>query len=188
MASTMTRWVRITLAAVALAAITGCSSNRGDSGEPLLNIRSSGIPPDEFLVQPQNPLQAPENPGLLPTPNLGGRNLADIDASGGAIAALGGSIAPRSGRLSAQDQALVAAARSNGGQTPGIREILRREDQAFRQDQARRLARRAEDLQAGSIYRFMRLDPFDETVRLRGLGIRVPASPPPPPLFPQPFK
>lgn len=76
------------LAAICMTAglLSGCGG--GDRDGPAFSLDPRALPPDEFMVVPQNPLQMPSDLTNLPEP--GGVNRADIDVSRQISAALGG--------------------------------------------------------------------------------------------------
>lgn len=166
--------LRIILATTLFAGLSACNRDNV-AGKPLFNLRGSAVAPDEFLVVPQNPLETPTDLASLPEPTPGAGNLADIDFTQRLYTSLGGR--PNGGRAGV-DAAVVNAARANSGVTPGIRDVLRQEDQAFREAQAGRIARLAKKREAVAIYDDMLLDPYAELARLRALGVITPAAPP----------
>lgn len=172
---------RIAVMILLVGLVAACNNNRGRDNapsRPLLNLRGSAVPPDEFLVVPQKPLEIPVDLAQLPEPTPGSVDRVTIDTEGQFLAALGGRrVAP--GGVPAEDAALVAAARSGAGDTANIRDILRAEDAAFREDRARRIEKLARDGAAANIYKQMLLDPEAELARLRALGIKTPSAPAP---------
>lgn len=149
---------------IAITAVSACNRSGSGASRPLLNIRSAGIPPDEFLVTPRRPLERPDNVFALPQPAPGTMNRAELDPDAPMLEALGAR-RPR-GDIPVPESALVAAVRSAAGPVPAdIRSILATEDAALREQRAE---------EAGSIYEFMVLDPFAEAARLRALGINSP--------------
>ena len=155
-------------AAVALVALAGCDASR-------LSLDPRAIPPDEFLVTPQNPLVMPGDFSTLPAPEPGAANLSDIDNAARLSAALG---ARATTRRAGSDAALLRAVRAGGGQTEDIRAVLATEDAALRARRAGKLRRLADDREAALFYKAMLLDPYAEWARLRALGVKVPAAPP----------
>lgn len=166
--------IRIIAALGLLVSVAACNRD-GGNGRPLFNLRGQAVAPDEFLVVPQKPLETPADLSVLPEPTPGSANLTDIDFSERMFDALGGRA---SGGRPGVDAPMVNAARANAGTTPGIRDILRQEDQAFREDRAGRIARLTKKRQAVTIYDSMLLDPYEELARLRALGVKTPAAPP----------
>lgn len=155
--------------------LSGCN-RESRTGQPLINLRGSSVAPDEFLVIPQKPLETPVDLSSLPTPEPGAGNLVDIDFEQDLIAALGGrDSAPRG--IPASEQPLVAASRANGT-TDGIRDLMRIEDQAYRNARKGRLERLARKRQAITLYNPMLLDPYAELARLQAMGVKTPAAPP----------
>lgn len=158
------------------ASLSACNRD-GNSGRKLVNLRQSAVAPDEFLVVPQKPLETPADLSSLPTPVPGAESRVTIDFEDNLLRALGGR--PQSGgSVPAADLALVNAARANSGATEGIREVMRAEDQAFREARAARIERLAKKRKAVTIYDPMLLDPISEVARLQALGVKTPAVPP----------
>ncbi len=163
---------------VMLAIASGLGAcNRETGGRALGNLRQSAVAPDEFLVVPQKPLETPGDLGVLPVPVPGASNRVDIDVEGELLAALGGRVMPMD-TVPAAEVALVRAAQSSGGVTPNIRDLVRAEDQAFRETRDGRLERLARKRRAAEIYNVMLLNPVAEAARLRALGIQTPTLPP----------
>ncbi len=160
----------ITFSVLALVLVAAC----GNPDRPLRDLEAAGGGPDEFAVIPQEPLEIPDQPSLLP-PTPGGENRADPTPNADAIRALGGSPSAQIvGGIPAGDSALVAQA-SRYGVEPTIRAELAAADEA-RLERARRtnvfnpLGRdRYFPTYAGQA-----LDAFAELERLRALGIAVP--------------
>jgi len=167
--------VRIAMLVTLMALVSACGGSQRDSG-PLINLRGSSVPPDEFLVVPQNPLEIPTDLASLPAPTPGSPDRVEIDFEGQLLTALGGRVAAAGG-VPAADTALVAAARSGAGSTDDIRAVLAAEDAAFRADRARRIAKLSKDNNAAAIYERMFLDAQAELARLRALGVKTPSAP-----------
>jgi hypothetical protein len=167
----------VVLAALALA---GC----GDRQPELLNLRAATDGPDEFLIMPTKPLEAPPDFAALPPPTPGGRNLVDHVPDEEAVAALGGNpeaLRPRGG-VPAGDGALVAQA-SRYGIAGGIRAQLAAEDLEFRRRNDGRLLERLFNVNVYfQAYERMSLDQHAELERLRRMGVRTPSAPPDPEL------
>ena len=124
---------------------------------------------------PTAPLEMPQNLSLLPTPTPGARNRVDPDPEGDVIAALGGNEA----RATAAAGDVVTYA-SRFGVSQDIRGVLAAEDLAFRENNQGRILERAFGVNVYfSAYSSMSLDRYAELERLRRLGIRTPAAPPP---------
>lgn len=170
------KFVAIGVLLIAALAVSGCNRSGGER-RPALNLRGAPVPPDEFLVLPQKPLEMPAESASLPAPVPGAANRVEIDFQGNMIAALGGRTAGNSG-VPAEDAALVAAARAGSEGTENIRSILAAEDRAYREERARRIAKLAEDNNAAAIYDRALLDANAELARLRALGVKVPIAPP----------
>ncbi len=157
--------------------LSACNRD-GNNGRPLLNLRQSAIAPDEFLVVPQKPLETAVDASVLPKPVPGAESRVTIDFEDNLMAALGGRMRS-SGRVPASEAALVSAARSNGGTTANIRDIMRDEDQAFREARSGKIDRLAKKRMAVTVYDQMLLDPEAEVLRLQAMGVKTPAIPAP---------
>lgn len=157
---------------IAVAVLGACSS-----GDPqLLNLdRDTGPGPDEFAVLPTNPLEIPDDLTALPTPDPGGPNLADPNPEADAIAALGGNVT----RAGGASQSLLSHV-TRFGIEADIRGTLATEDLAFRDRNRGRILERALNTNVyHRAYAPVSLDQYSELDRLRRLGIRTPAAPPP---------
>lgn len=166
--------MRLTFGVMVLIAATGLSACAKKGLRELDARRNS---PDEFLVLPSKPLEAPTTYASLPEPTPGGANLTDRNPSAEAVAALGGRVAPAGG-VPSGDAALVAAA-SRHGVTQDIRPELAEADAALRKRNAFlakfklfRVDRYAEIYQRDSI------DSGTVAGAYRGAGIPVPSAPP----------
>lgn len=166
--------IRIVVALSIMFALSACNRG-GGNGQPLINLRGSPVAPDEFLVVPQKALETPANLTALPAPEPGSANLTEIDFEGRLFSALGGG-ATGSG-VPASELALVQAVQS-AGVTPDIREVLRQEDQEFRDSRKGRIERLTQQRKAITIYDDFLLDPYAELRRLRADGVKTPAAPP----------
>ncbi len=159
------------LAVVSMAILGACAS--GPDG---LRRLTNGDGPDEFSVQPAQPLVVPDAAGL---PSPGGGNRAITDPRDQAIVALGGTpVGTGTGAVPAQDAALVSFAARNGV-APDIRATTSAEDAQFR--------RRAERLSWFNIlgrdryfpaYARQSLDAQAEYDRFQAAGVGVPSAPP----------
>jgi hypothetical protein len=167
-------WV-VVMAVLALAA---CSRDRQPE---LLNLRAATDGPDEFLIMPTKPLEAPTDFTALPPPTPGGRNLVDHVPDEEAVAALGGNPAAlRASGIPAGDGTLVAQA-GRYGVEGNIRERLAAEDLEFRRvNNGRPLERLFNVNVYFKAYRRMSLDQYAELERLRRLGIKTASAPPDP--------
>lgn len=153
-----------------LLALSACS--RGDPR--LLNLRADGDGPDEFAILPTRPLEMPTDMAALPTPTLGGSNLADPDPEADVAAALGGNI----NRAAGGSQGFITYV-TRFGMAAGIRETLAAEDLEFRRDNNGRILERIAAVNVyHRAYRSMSLDRYAELERMRTAGIRTPAAPP----------
>lgn len=166
----MPRLTTSALIGASLLALVACSS-----GTPqLMNLRNTEDGPDEFAVLPTEPLQIPENLAALPEPTPGARNRVDPDPEGDAIAALGGN----PGRGSSAGD-LVGYA-THFGVAADIRPVLAAEDEEFRRRNDGRLLERVFNNNVYfRAYRQQSLDRYAELERLRRMGVRTPAAPPP---------
>lgn len=170
--------MRIRFGLIVLAAALAAS---GCAQKGLRDLRKPGTGPDEFLILPAKPLDAPASFSTLPPPTPGGSNITDQNPQADAVAALGGNPAAMvpAGSAPARDSALVTAA-SRYGVQPAVRETLATEDAEFR-SRNRVLTQlklfpvdRYEQL-----YRRQSLDAQSEIERFRRAGIETPAAPPP---------
>ena len=161
----------VILAMTACATLGACAGG-GDG----LRRFEGGTGPDEFSVQPANPLVLPED---LSLPQPGGTNRAVVDPVASAVVALGGRPDIDTGGVPAADAALVAQV-SRNGVAPDIRTIVAEEDAAFRARRARiggwfNWLGRDRYFQA---YASQALDAYAELQRFRNAGIAVPSAPP----------
>ena len=166
----MRRIILVGLAGAMLGACVG-----GDNG---LRRFNDGEGPDEFSVQPAQPLVIP---GELSLPVPGGANRADADPSDQAILALGGSPAEQSaGGVPTGDAAIVSYV-SRNGVPADIRATVAAEDQAFRdRNRARTFFNWLGRDRYFQAYSGQALDAFAELSRFRAAGVEVPTAPPAP--------
>jgi len=148
-----------------------------DCGDkPLHDLDARRNSPDEFLVLPSKPLEAPENYAALPEPTPGGSNRTDRDPNAEAIVALGGR--PSGTGIPAGDGALVTAA-SRYGVEGDIRESLSAED-----EQRRKRAKIFANIKLFPVDRYAEtyerqaLDPQDVSTAYRRAGVPTPSAPP----------
>jgi hypothetical protein len=162
--------IRTATLGAALLALAACSS-----GTPsLMNLRNDEDGPDEFAVLPTEPLEMPAT-NELPPPTPGARNRADPDPEADAIAALGGNAARGAGASAG----LVNYA-TRFGVGGNIRGTLAAEDEEFRRRNDGLILERVFGTNVYfDAYRVQALDRYAELLRLRRLGVRVPAAPPP---------
>ncbi|MFK7870053.1 MAG: DUF3035 domain-containing protein [Roseobacter sp.] len=160
--------VAMTISAVVLSA---CAN------DGLRQVRSTSPGPDEFIIEPNKPLQQPTDAQSLPTPTPGGTNLTDNDPLGDAVIALGGR-PDQGGAVPSSDAAIVTAA-SRFGVTPQIRQDLDRVDEDFRRRQSRLTQIRIfpED-RYNQIYSDEALDQPREADAWRRAGAKTPSFPP----------
>lgn len=167
--------VRIALAGLLALGLSAC----GQKDPKLLNLKADNSGPDEFLIMPTKPLEAPEDYTALPEPTPGGTNLTDVNPEAEAVEALGGNgaLVTPSG-LRGGEGAVVNYA-SRYGVASDIREILAAEDLEWRRKHNGRLLERLFNVSVYfRAYRDMSLDQYVELARLRRLGIWTPAVPP----------
>ena len=154
--------------------MAGCA-NKG-----LKDLRNTGDGPDEFMIQPSKPLEAPPSYNTLPPPTPGAANLTDRSALNEGITAFGGSVAAANAGIPARDGALVQHA-SRLGVAPNIREDLAERDAQFRKRKARFTQFRIVPVDRyDRAYRREALDANREARRWRSAGARTPSSPPAP--------
>ena len=167
---------------LALVALTACGS-RPDSGPRdtnLTQLRNPGGAPEEFSIVPVKPLETPESFASLPQPTPFGTNRTDQTPLQDAVAALGGSpsrLDAQPGTVGSGDQALVARV-SRFGVTPGIREILAREDQEFREGASLFNWRLVPQDSYNRAYRSQTLDTYQSLEAARRAGVLTPSAPP----------
>lgn len=167
----MRRILIITLLPLVLAAC----ANTG-----LRDLRTNSDGPDEFLIQPSKPLEAPPSYSTLPTPTPGQANLTDRSALNEGITAFGGNPAVADAGIPAADGALVQHA-SRLGVAANIREDLAERDAKFRKRKARFTQFRIVPVDRyNQAYRREALNPNVEARRWRRAGARTPSSPPAP--------
>lgn len=148
--------LRTGLCLMALSALVAC----GQSRDRVPNQVKTG--PDEFSVVPAKPLQQPASYSSLPVPTPGGANLTDATPNADAIVALGGRVP-----TGAVDGGIVNYA-SRYGVDLTIRAELAEADAKKRK--GRGSYERA--------YKRFALDAYEEWLRLRALGVKVPSAPP----------
>ena len=165
----MRRIIALILIPLALAAC----ANTG-----LRDIRSTSAGPDEFIVSPVKPLEAPSSYTELPTPTPGQSNLTDRSALNEGTLAVGGRVEAEGASVPARDGALVQNARRLGVQA-GIRETLAAEDAKFRKRKQRFTQFRIVPVDRyNQAYKKHSLDARSEQNRWRRAGVATPTSPP----------
>ena len=143
--------------------------------KPLHNLDARRQGPDEFLVLPNKPLEAPANYAELPTPTPGGTNRTDRNPQSEAIVALGGRV---SDGIPATEGALVTAA-SRYGVEGDIRATLSAED-----EKRRKRAGILANIKLFPVDRYAEtyerdaLDPYAVAAAYRRAGIPTPSAPP----------
>lgn len=145
----------------------------------LRSLSSDDDGPDEFSIVPSKPLEEPSSYAALPVPTPGGSNRTDLDPSGDAVAALGGSRkALTSTKIPSSDTALVNYT-GRKGRSQGIRATLYAEDADFRKRRGRFTSIRiAKTDQYNKVYKNYHLDAYAEQQRWRKGGAVTPAAPP----------
>lgn len=163
---------RIVVLALISLALSACA-NKG-----LRDLRNPSDGPDEFMLQPSKPLEAPASYSDLPPPTPGQANLTDRSAINEGIVAFGGNPAATAGGIPASDGALVQHA-SRLGVAPDIRTDLAETDAKFRKRKARFTQFRLVPVDRyNQAYRRQTLDASTEAARWRAAGARTPSSPP----------
>ena len=161
------------LLGVGLLLTTACTN-------PTLRVLDKpGDGPDEFLVVPGKPLEAPQDYNLLPAPTPNGSNLTDQDPLQDSTAALGGRRSSEASGIPGADGAIVTHS-SRFGVEPAIRETLAEADEAYRKRRGRFTQIRISKVDRyRDVYRPMTLKPRTELNRWRRAGARTPSAPPP---------
>ena len=166
----------ILLAVMAVLGASGCTNKEGG----LMNLRSSSHGPDEFAILPSQPLTQPKSYTTLPEPTPGSANLTDPTPLVDASVVLGGSRKKilRAG-IPRADQGLVNVV-SRYGVSGNIRSVLAAEDRQFRDKHRGKVLERLFGTTVYfSAYEPQTLDRYAELKRLRRLGYRTAAAPPP---------
>jgi len=160
----------IILGFIVLSLGAGCASINQPS---LMNLRSSGSGPNEFLVVPSGPLKQPKNYSELPLPTPGGGNRTDRNPRNEVIIALGGNE-----NFSSRDPKLIEYVSRYGGDID-IRSILAKEDLVFREENDGLFLERM--LKVNIYYKAyaeQSLDQYVELKRLNDLGVKTVSAPP----------
>ena len=153
-------------------ALSACA-NKG-----LRELRTDSNGPDEFMIQPVKPLEAPTSYAELPAPTPGQPNLPDRSALAEGAAAFGGRLDSADAGIPASDGALVQHA-SRRGVDPNIREDLAEADAKFRKRKQRFTQLRIVPVDRyDQAYRRQALDAEAEAGRWRRAGARTPSAPP----------
>jgi hypothetical protein len=152
--------------------LSACANNG------LRDIRPTGDGPDEFLLQPNKPLEAPDSYSALPVPTPGQSNLTDRSALNEGVVAFGGRPEAAGGGIPARDGALVQHA-SRLGVAQNIRADLAESDAQFRKRRARFTQFRIVPVDRyNQAYRREILDADGEAARWRRAGARTPSYAP----------
>ncbi len=153
-------------------ALSACANNG------LRQVQNNGSGPDEFILQPAKPLEAPPSFSALPPPTPGEANLTDRSAIAEGATAFGGRLDSATGPIPASDGALVRHA-SRLGVAPTIRQELAETDAQFRKRKARFTQIRIVPVDRyNQAYRREALDANSEASRWRRAGARTPSAPP----------
>ena len=168
-------------AAIAVLLLSGCLDTFG-SGESdeILELRhfTPRGQPDDLSASPTKPLELPESVANLPLPDKSVANRSDLTPIEDTIAALGGNVDAAEGRPDEDDMILMAYA-GRAGRDMGIRQTLAQEDLEFRKDtNVLLLDRLVKQNVYNEVYDESALDPYDELIRFRDLGIATPPAPP----------
>lgn len=172
------RSIRVGLAVAALA-LAACAPKDPN----LMRIKATTEGPDEFGILPQRPLELPPtletaSTASLPPPTLGGKNRADMNPMGDAIAALGGREPEGNGTIPAADTGLTHYA-ARYGTDPNIRQELYDEDLQFRRKHPGRLLERIAGVTTYfTAYARFSLDQQAELERWRKANVPTPSAPP----------
>ena len=152
--------------------VSGCA-NKG-----LRDLRTNSRGPDEFIVEPREPLQTPPDLSTLPQPTPGQANRTDINPFGEMVASLGGRAGDANAPIPSSDGALVTAA-SRFGVTPNIRAQLAEEDADFRRRKGRftQFKLFPEDVY-NEAYKDQSLDARRTADAWRRAGVTTPSYPP----------
>jgi len=160
----------IILGFIVLSLGAGCTTNTQPS---LMNLRSSGSGPNEFLVLPSGLLKQPKNYSELPLPTPGGGNRTDRNPRNEVIIALGGNE-----NFSRRDPKLVEYVSRYGGDI-NIRSILAKEDLVFREENDGLFLERILKVNVYyKAYAKQSLDQYVELQRLNDLGVKTVSAPP----------
>ncbi|MFC6636441.1 DUF3035 domain-containing protein [Sulfitobacter sp. JBTF-M27] len=165
--------MRRTLLLLLIPLVLGACANKG-----LRDLQNTSDGPDEFMIQPSKPLEAPPSYKELPTPTPGQANLTDRSALNEGITAFGGRVEAANGGIPASDGALVQHV-SRLGVAANIREELAERDALFRKRKARFTQIRIVPVDRyNQAYRREALDADLEAARWRRAGARTPSAPP----------
>ncbi|MCX7557964.1 DUF3035 domain-containing protein [Sulfitobacter sp. F26204] len=153
--------------------VLGACANKG-----LRDLQNVSDGPNEFMIQPAKPLEAPANYSELPPPTPGQANLTDRSAIAEGVTAFGGRPESADAGIPASDGALVRHA-SRLGVTAGIRSDLAETDAQFRKRKARLTQFRIVPVDRyNQAYRRQALDADAEAARWRRAGARTPSYAP----------
>ena len=166
------RLMRSFVITLMMVSLTACA-NTG-----LRNITSTGDGPDDFLVNPNKRLEAPESYSVLPTPTPGQTNLVDPTPVADGTAALGGFRGNPNASIPVADGAVVQHAR-RFGVNANVRSELATEDEAFRKRKARFTQIRIVPTDRyKEAYKRFALDAAAVARQYRRRGIATPSAPP----------
>ncbi len=163
---------RIALLILIPLALGACANNG------LRDLRNVSDGPNEFMLQPGKPLEAPNSYADLPPPTPGQANLTDRSALNEGIIAVGGRPEDSNAPVPARDGALVQHA-SRLGVAPDIRSALAQSDAQFRKRKVRFTQFRIVPVDRyNQAYSRQTLDADREAAKWRRAGARTPSSPP----------
>lgn len=162
----------IACALVAVTVLAACES------KGLREIQPRGNGPDEFIIVPAKPLEAPESFSALPQPTPGGVNRTDQRPLEESVVLLGGQRGSPNAPIPSADAALVNHT-ARFGREANIRATLAEADAQFRKRQARfsQIRILPEDRYARA-YRREAIEPNRVADQFRRAGIPVPTNPP----------
>ncbi len=164
---------------ILLVAVVAVTSACGGPEEPeLMNITNPGEGPDEFTVNPNKPLEIPEDVAALelPLPTPGGTNLAGPTPEADMVAALGGNL-----ENAVSGNGALISYTTRFGSEPNIRADLALVDLEWRRRNDGRLLERIANVNVYfNAYEELSLDQYAELDRFRRAGIKTPSAPPNP--------
>ncbi|MEP4196519.1 MAG: DUF3035 domain-containing protein [Aliishimia sp.] len=166
------RLMRVGLALLILATLGACAKTG------LRYLPKPGEGPDEFIIVPSKPLEAPTSYSSLPAPTPGGANITDQQPLQDAIVALGGRRNVDTGTVVPSRDAALVNQVSRFGRDGNVRATLAAEDVDFRRRRGRltriRLARTD---RYNDVYEKQALNADRELKRWRRAGARTPSAP-----------
>jgi hypothetical protein len=153
--------------------VLGACANKG-----LRDLQNVSDGPNEFMIQPAKPLEAPASYSDLPPPTPGQANRTDRSALNEGVIAFGGKPESANAGIPASDGALVQHA-SRMGVAPDIRTDLAESDAKFRKRKGRFTQIRIVKVDRyNQAYRRQTLNADSEAARWRNAGARTPSYAP----------